>query len=85
MLRMDPRLALLLLLLCLGGCTNAGVAPMAIAPQPAVQPAQPAATPIKSYGQSVRSFDRSLTRAEKSAVVAELQKDIARHKAARQQ
>jgi len=82
MLRMDPRLALLLLLLGLAGCTNAGVAPMTIAPQ--VMPAQPAATPIKSYRASVGSFDRSLTRSERSAVVAELKKDIARNKAARQ-
>lgn len=83
MLRMDPRLAFLVLLLCLGGCNSAGVAPMAIAPQ--AMPAQPAAAPLKSYRQSVGSFDRSLTRAERSAVVAELKKDIARHKAARQQ
>jgi hypothetical protein len=71
-----------LLLLSIGGCTNATVAdaPMSIAGMPADQPTK---TRLKSYAELVRGFDRTLTDGEKKAVITALQNDRERAQAAK--
>jgi hypothetical protein len=81
-LRAPYRVLAILLVLSIGGCTNATVAdtPMRMAGKPADQSTR---TRLKSYTELVRGFDRSLTEAEKKAVITALQNDRERAQAAR--